>query len=332
MTDQMQSLKTAIISNANGMELQVSNFGATIISLKVPNKQDTLTEVVAGLSSPLDYLKDEYLNQNRCLGSSNGRYAGRISGGGYQIDGTFYELSQHKGEHLHGGFNGFDKKYWNFERVVRDDNPTITLSYTSKHLEEGHPGNLQVSVTYQLLETNELIITYNAKTDAPTHVTLTNHSYFNLNGNGTICNHKLQVKSDRYLDVDFETTIPSGNILDSANTRVDRNELETIARDDFRGFDDTFILTSNKPHARLISEDTGIEMIVDTNQKTFVIFTPKNFDGVTFKDGLTYGDFPAICFEAQNYPDAPNHINFPSTLLLPDETYVNRTSFRFSIY
>ena len=327
----MSSLKTAIISNTNGMELHVSNFGATIISLKVPNKQGTLTEVVVGLSSPLDYLKDDYLNQNRCLGSSCGRYAGRISGGGYKIDGKFYALSQHKGEHLHGGFNGFDKKYWNFESVERHENPTIRLSYTSNHLEEGHPGNLQVSVTYQLLETNELIITYNAETDEPTHVNLTNHSYFNLNGNGTICNHKLQIKSDCYLEVDSKTTIPSGEILSSFGTRVDRNDLDVIANENFRGFDDTFILTTEVNCARLISEDTGIEMIVDTNQTTFVVFTPKNFDNVTFKEGLTYSDFPAICFEAQNYPDAPNHIIFPSSLLLPEEIYENKTSFRFKI-
>ncbi|MEM5566876.1 aldose epimerase family protein [Psychroserpens sp. AS72] len=327
----MSSLKTAIISNANGMELHVSNFGATILSLKVPNKQGQFTDVVVGLSSPLDYLKDDYLNQNRCLGSSNGRYAGRISGSGYKIDGIFYALSQHKGEHLHGGFNGFDKQYWNIESVDRTKNPTIKLTYLSKHLEEGHPGNLQVSVSYQLLESNELIITYSAETDAPTHVNLTNHSYFNLNGNGTICNHKLQIKSDRYLEVDFETTIPSGEILNSSKTRVDRNELETIARHDFRGFDDTFILTSDVSCARLISDDTGIKMIVDTNQPTFVVFTPKNFDNVSFKEGLTYGDFPAICFEAQNYPDAPNHINFPSSLLQPGEVYENRTNFRFKL-
>nr|WP_321224420.1 aldose epimerase family protein [uncultured Psychroserpens sp.] len=326
----MSSLKTAIISNANGMELHVSNFGATILSLKVPNKQKTLTDVVVGLSSPLDYLKTNYLNQNRCLGSSNGRYAGRISGGGYKIDGQFYELSQHNGQHLHGGFNGFDKKYWSFETVERNENPTITLSYTSKHLEEGHPGNLKVTVVYQILESNELVITYTAQTDEPTHVNLTNHSYFNLNGNGTICNHKLQIKSNSYLEVDSKT-IPSGEILSSINTRVDRNNLESIDRGDFKGFDDTFILSSEKDSATLISEETGIEMIVNTNQPTFVVFTPKNFEGISFKEGLVYGEFPAICFEAQNYPDAPNHINFPSSLLLPNATYENKTSFKFKL-
>jgi aldose 1-epimerase len=313
------------------MELHISNFGATILSLKVPNKQGALTDVVVGLSSPLDYLKDDYLNQNRCLGSSNGRYAGRISGGGYKIDGKFYELSQHKGEHLHGGFNGFDKKYWNFERIDRNENPTIKLSYLSAHLEEGHPGNLHVYVTYQLLENNELVITYNAQTDEPTHVNLTNHSYFNLNGNGTICNHKLQVKSDRYLEVDLETTIPSGEILNSVDTRVDRNSLETIAREDFKGFDDTFILKTEVNCAKLISEVTGIEMNVGTNQSTFVVFTPKSFGNISFKEGLTYGVFPAICFEAQNFPDAPNHINFPSSLLQPEEIYENRTCFSFKL-
>jgi len=324
----MSSLKTAIISNKNGMELHVSNFGATILSLKVPNKQGAFTDVVVGLSSPLDYLKDSYLNDNRCLGSTCGRYAGRISGGGYQIDGTFYELSQRNGQHLHGGFNGFDKQYWNFETINRTENPSIKLTYVSQHLEEGHPGNLQLTATYQLLESNELIITYSAITDEPTHVNLTNHSYFNLHGNGTILNHKLQINSNRYLEVDANM-IPSGEILNSKNSRLDRTVLENVARNDFDGFDDTFILSTEKECAKLISEETGIEMIVNTNQPTLVVYTPHDFNGITFKKGLNYDTFPAICFEAQNYPDAPNHINFPSSLLLPGETYKNITSFKF---
>ncbi len=326
----MSTLKTAIISNANGMELHVSNFGATILSLKVPNKQGDLTDVTVGLSSPLDYLKDDYLEKNRCLGSSIGRYAGRISNGGYTIDDHFYELTQRNGQHLHGGFQGFDKQYWNFDNVIRDENPIMTLSYKSTSMEEGHPGNLNVTVTYQLTQDNALIIVYKAQTDAPTHVNLTNHSYFNLNGKGSVIDQKLQIKSNRFLEVDAYT-IPSGKILYSKETGLDRQQLSKIGREDFKGLDDTFILTAEDDCATLICDETGIEMRVSTNQPACVVFTPKNFNDLSFKEGLKYGDYPAICFETQNYPDAPNQIHFPSTLLLPSEDYENRTSFKFSV-
>ncbi len=324
----MSSLKTAIISNKNGMELHVSNFGATILSLKVPNKQNSLTEVVVGLSSPLDYLKSDYLEDNRCLGSSIGRYAGRISGGGFSIDHVFYPLTQRQDIHLHGGFDGFDKQYWDFDTVVRDDNPMMTLSYESPHLEEGYPGHLKASVTYQLLDSNALIVTYRAETDRTTPVNLTNHAYFNLNGKGSVLGHQLQVQSDRFLEVDSQT-VPTGKILTSEDSEMDRRALSKLGRTDFEGFDDTFILTAQQDCARLISEETGIEMTVDTNQPALVIFTPETFGSLSFKEGLVYSAYPAICFEAQNYPDAPNHDTFPSSLLEPGDRYENKTTFSF---
>ncbi|MEM6515645.1 MAG: aldose epimerase family protein [Bacteroidota bacterium] len=326
----MSTLKTAIIANKNGMELHVSNFGATIISLKVPNRDGNLTEVVLGLSSPLDYLKDGYLNENKCLGSSIGRFAGRISGGGFKIDGQFYPLSQKNGQHLHGGFNGFDKRYWKFEDVNKGENPNITLRYVSQHMEEGYPGNLKVSVTYQLLESNELNISYSAKTDKPTHVNLTNHAYFNLNGKGSIVDHLLKINSNKYLEVN-DKNIPSGNILNSEETPFDRNEITEVGRSDFKGFDNVFVLSDNEQAAELISNQSGIKMIVKTNQPALVVFTPENLNGFSFKEGVTYNNYTAICFEAQNFPDAPNHANFPSSLLLPGEIYETTTSFRFSL-
>ncbi|MBR9914030.1 MAG: galactose mutarotase [Algicola sp.] len=328
----MSTLKTAIITNSNGMELHVSNFGATILSLKVPNKQGSLTEVVVGLSSPLDYLKSDYLELNRCLGSSIGRYAGRISNGQFNIDGVSYDLSLKHGVHLHGGFNGFDKKYWNFDAVIRDDNPQMTLTYVSEHMEEGYPGNLKVKVTYQLTASNELIITYKAETDRATHVNLTNHAYFNLNGKGSILSHELQIQSDQYLEVDSQQ-MPTGILLETAANKMDRKERSEIGRQDFDGYDDTFVLNSDvdKAAAILSSEVTGIEMTVFTDQPALVIFTPKAFDQFSFKEGLVFDDYPAICFEAQNFPDAPNHMNFPSSILSPGERYQNTTCFKFSL-
>ena len=326
----MSTLKTAIISNQNGMELHVSNFGATIISLKVPDKSGQLTEVILGLSSPLDYLKDSYLQENKCLGSSIGRFAGRISGGGFELDGRFYPLTRRHGQHLHGGFNGFDKRYWNFNTVNRGENPSMTLNYFSADGEEGYPGNLEVSVTYQLLETDKLIITYKAKTDKPTHINLTNHAYFNLAGQGSILEHQLKIKSKKYLEVD-DNNMPTGTILNSKGTGLDRQDFSEVELDNFQGFDNVFVLESKQNCAGLVSPKSGIKMNVSTNQPALVIFTPEHLNEFIFKEGLSFGRYPAICFEAQNFPDAPNHDNFPSSLLLPGAIYENVTTFGFSV-
>jgi len=312
------------------MELHVSNFGATIISLKVPDKSGQLTEVVLGLSSPLDYLKDSYLHENKCLGSSIGRFAGRISGGGFELNGRFYPLTQRRGQHLHGGFNGFDKRYWNFSAVNRGENPSMTLTYFSADGEEGYPGNLKVTVTYELLETDELIITYKAETDKPTHVNLTNHAYFNLNGKGSILEHQLQINSENHLEVD-DNNIPTGTILNSKGTSLDRQDFFKVGQSDFQGFDNVFVLKSQQNCAELVSPESGIKMTISTNQPALVVFTPERLNEFTLKEGVSYGQYPAICFEAQNFPDAPNHDNFPSSLLRPGHTYENKTSFRFSL-
>lgn len=324
--------EVTLLPNSNKMSLLVSNFGATIMSLKVPNKNEQLVDVVVGLATVSDYTKEEYLNKNLCLGSSIGRYAGRISNGGFKIEGKTYPLHHANKVHLHGGHEGFDKKYWTIEEVVNGNNPFVTLSYLSKHLEEGYPGNLKVSVTYKLTEENELKIIYKATTDKTTHVNLTNHSYFNLNGTGSILNHDLSINSDRYLEVDSQL-IPTGRILNSKNTPFDFNIKSKIDRPDFQGLDDTFILNKTDLKASLSSKETGIKMDVFTNQPAIVVFTPsfKQISGLSFRKGVIYSEFPAICFETQNFPDAPNHPHFPPSTLNPKETYLNESHFKFSI-
>ncbi|WP_299523495.1 aldose epimerase family protein [uncultured Lutibacter sp.] len=327
MVQQIIAIK---LINSNGLELQVSNFGATIISLMVPDKNKELINVVIGLESAEDYIKPIYLEKGLYLGSSVGRYAGRISRGCFKINDEVYPIHHENGVHLHGGKIGLDKKYWEVVSLNEGRNPQVTLSCFSEHLEEGYPGNLKTFVTYQLSEDNEVKITYKAKSDAETHVNLTNHSYFNLDGKGTILDHKLLINSPYYLEVN-EQLIPSGELINSLNTRFDRNKMSLLGRRDFKGFDDTFVFGDERLKALLMSPKKGIQMEVYTNQPAGVVYTPVKLPDLTYKNGVSYSKFSAICFETQNFPDAPNNKIFPTSILKPGEEYINETTFQFSV-
>jgi len=324
----MPILKTKTLTNTNGCSLEVSNYGATIISLKVPNKHGESVNVVAGLSTPEAYTQIPYTKHGLYLGCTIGRYAGRISNSKESnlLKGT--NLTFKDGVHLHGGKHGFDKKYWTFETQKKTQ--TITLSYISKHLEEGYPGNLNVFVTYILTEENEVIIEYTATTDRDTYVNLTNHSYFNLNGAGSILDHHLQIASDSYLEVD-SNLVPTGNNIPVLNSCYDRTQRSKIGNTSFKGYDDTFILNDQLEKASLYSTSSGILMTIATNQSAMVVYTPKIFPELDFKDATVYKAYPAICFENQHFPDAPNNDQFPSSILQPNDIYRNRSLFAFSI-
>ncbi|WP_299838812.1 aldose epimerase family protein [uncultured Tenacibaculum sp.] len=323
-------MNTYILKNKNNLELEISTLGATILSLKVPDKNNKLVNVVVGLSSSDDYSAEHYLQNYLYLGTTVGRYAGRISKSKLHFETEKYPIHTIDGVHLHGGKIGFDKKIWKVENITNSENSSITLSYLSKHLEEGYPGNLNVTVTYTLTENNELKIIYTATTDQTTHVNLTNHAYFNLNGKQSILDHELFIDSDFYLDVD-DQLIPSGRKNPVKETCYDFTEKSKIGSTNLQGLDDTFILNKNHRNAEISSETSGICMEVFTNQPAIVVYTPKRFDGLIFKENAIYSDFPAICFETQHYPDAPNNPDFPSTLLQPDEVYRNETTFKFSV-
>jgi len=318
------------LSNANNLELQVSTLGATILSLKVPDKNKNAINVIVGLSCTDDYQSDLYLETGLYLGTTVGRSAGRISKGQITIDSKVYPIYNVNGVHLHGGKEGFDKKIWNVEALEEGDSPSVTLTYLSKHLEEGYPGNLKVFVTYTLTNKNSLIISYKATTDQTTIINLTNHSYFNLNGNTSILDHELQLNSDFYLDMD-ENLIPTGKINPVKGTPYDFNEKSLIGKDGFKGLDDIFVLKDSIQKAVIASKTSGIQMKVYSNQPAMVIYTPLKFQELPFKDNANYSDFPAICFETQHYPDAPNNEHFPSTILKSEEEYINESVFKFSI-
>ncbi|WP_108804696.1 aldose epimerase family protein [Aquimarina sp. Aq107] len=321
------------LQNTNGGKLKLTNYGASIVSLEIPNKENKLVNVVLGLETVNEYKEVSYHPSAKFLGASIGRYAGRISNGGFELDGNKYEIHQNNGVHLHGGYEGFDKKIWRVDSINHDTNTAI-FSYNSRHLEEGYPGNLKVKAIYHLSEDNDLTITYKAVSDIDTVVNLTNHAYFNLNGSGDILDHTLLLDCPEYLEVDTKQ-LPTGKTKSVTGTKFDFLTSTSLRRLINSGhIDDTFIFNMNKSsHNRISLESSvsGLKMEVKTNQPAVVIFTPENFPDWNFKDQVKYDRFPAICFETQNYPDAPNHKHFPSSLLKAGKHYENKSVFKFSV-
>ncbi|SEK82981.1 aldose 1-epimerase [Aquimarina amphilecti] len=324
------------LRNNRGSKLTLTNYGASIISLEIPNKREELVNVVVGLDSVNDYKEVSYHPSAKFLGASIGRYAGRISNGDFSISNKVYSLYHKDGVHLHGGSEGFDKKVWDVDFIDYGTN-TVGFSYYSRHLEEGYPGNLEVKAIYQLSEDNDLKITYKAISDLDTVVNLTNHAYFNLNGSGSILDHILLLDCFKYLEVNPKQ-LPTGKEKSVTATKYDflkPKSLQCLA--DFGLIDDTLIYSSKKGNsingkkARLIAPNTGISMEIDTNQPAVVIYTPENLPKWNFKNQSVYNRFPAICFENQNYPDAPNHSHFPSSLIKAGETYESKSVFKFLV-
>ncbi|WP_396635101.1 aldose epimerase family protein [Maribacter sp. R86514] len=300
-------MKQVTISNAY-LTLMVLDYGATIQKLLVKGEDGEYTNVVVGYNHPSRYRLDD-----NALGASIGRYAGRISEGGFVLDRERYHLYQEDGVHLHGGKEGFHQKYWTIDEVDNSDKPFIKLSYTSKHLEEGYPGNLTVSVTYKLMN-NALQVIYEGMTDRSTVINLTNHAYFKLDDNPYIDEYDLQLNCPYRLETK-ENLLPTGDIMPVRKTEFDFLLPKKIG---LQRFDTIYIKDiGNEKVAELYSKTSGINMKVYTNQPALVVYTPP--------------DFPSICFEAQNYPDAPNQPDFPKSVLRPGDIYNNISIFKFDI-
>ncbi len=318
------------LQNDNGMKLRITNFAATIMSLEVPDSKGNLTNVVVGFDSLEDYVEKSKTKESKFLGASIGRYAGRISNKKIRIADTEYPIYHENGVHLHGGKSGFDERVWDIDYLNEDD-VSVSLSYLSEDMEEGYPGNLRVKVIYQLTDDNTLKITYRAVSDKDTVVNLTNHAYYNLNGSGTITDHSLQLNCREYLEVG-QKQLPTGKVKPVIHSKFDFLETSDLRRLEKEGIlDDTLIFDPEKEvRATFISRKSGIKMKVCTNQPSVVLYTPEKFPDWNFRKGVEYDMFPAICFETQNYPDAPNHANFPSSFLKAGEYYENCSVFRFS--
>lgn len=314
--------------NKEGLEIQLSDFGGIITNILMPDKNGKTKDVVLGFDT-----LEEYLENPPYFGALIGRVAGRISGAQFTLDGQVYRLSKNNNSgHLHGGITGFNKKLW---EVVLFRQNKLVLKYTSPDGEEGYPGNLGVEVSYSLQNKNELHIEYQAKTDRPTPVNLTNHSYFNLSGSGDILGHKVEIAADRYLESD-EHTFPTGKLLDVKDTAFDFRKAKSI-RSDFEqtngGYDHVFAL-NKKPGklrfaARASEPQSGRSIEVFTNQPGLVFYTANFLENCKGKKGVRYQKQHGLCFEAQHFPDSPNHPEFPNTILQPGELYNQHTVYQF---
>ena len=300
-------MKQVTISN-EFITLIVLDYGATIQKLLVKGKDGSYTNVVVGYNHPSQYrLDDNY------LGCCVGRYAGRISKGGFELDRENFLLYQEDGVHLHGGKEGFNQKYWKIEEVRQKEDPFIKLSYVSKHLEEGYPGNLTVNVTYKLVN-NALQIIHEAITDRSTVVNLTNHSYFKLDDSPFVDNNELQLNCPTTLETDKQL-LPTGNQIPVRGTENDFLLSREIG---IQRLDTPFVKDmGSEKVGELYSPKSGISMKVYTNQPAVIVYTPLDFHG--------------ICFETQNYPDAPNQPDFPTSVLRPGETYNNIAIYKFDL-
>ena len=336
--DQLQSWD---FSNEKGMSMTVINYGGRIASIKVQSKNGDAVDVVLGYDSPEGFLTD-----NSFLGTLVGRYGNRIGNAKFTLNRQEYQLSKNNGENtLHGGPGGFHTKFWSGELFQNNNQDALTLTYLSPDGEEGYPGNLNVKVTYTLTDQNEVVIDYEATTDKPTVVNLTNHAYFNLAGagNGDILGHELQIFADRFTPVDAGL-IPTGELRPVTGTPFDFTAVhpigERIDADDEqikfgKGYDHNFVLNKPKPDsltlAAVVTEpNTGITMEVWTTEPGVQLYTGNFMDGsVIGKGGKAHNYRSAFCLETQHFPDAPNKPEFPTTTLNPGETYKSRTVYTF---
>jgi aldose 1-epimerase len=339
-TAEGQDVSLFTLQNASGMKAALTNYGATVTSLYVPDRNGNFDDVVLGFPSLDGYLKD-----NPYFGSIVGRYGNRIGKGRFALDGVEYKLAANNGEnHLHGGMKGFNKVVWSAEPVKQDSAVGVKFSYLSKDGEEGYPGNLSCAVTYWLTSNNELKIQYHATTDKATPVNLTHHGYFNLAGQGTgdILNHQMEIFADRFTPVD-RGLITTGELRSVEGTPMDFRQPhaigERIGNDDEQlkfglGYDHNWVLNSSNGSlalaARVHEPTTGRVMEVWTTEPGLQFYSGNFLDGtLTGKDGRVYQHRHGLCLETQHFPDSPNKPDFPSTILQPGETYNTETVYRF---
>ncbi len=319
------------LKNQRGMEMSVTNYGGIITSLHAPDRNGEFENVVLGFN---DF--EKYLEDHPYFGAIIGRYANRIANASFELNGEEYTLAANDGEnHLHGGEQGFDKVLWDYE--INDDN-SVTMSYRSRDGEEGYPGNLEVSVTYSLTDENELLISYEAVSDQPTPVNLTNHSYFNLSGDQTtgILDHYLTINADQYTPVNDEL-IPTGELEPVENTAFDFRDSTKIGDqiDEVPGgFDHNFVLNQDEDGVQqvaiLYDEKSGRKMEVYTDKPGLQFYSGNFLNGsIQDSQGRPIEQHAALCLETQYFPDSPNQPQFPSTIIGPNEIYQTNTIYQF---
>lgn len=324
------------LKNKNGMRVSITNYGATVVSIFAPDRNGKFADVVLGCDNVQDYEK-----QDAHLGGLVGRYANRIAHGKFALNGVEYHLPKNNGDNtLHSGV-GFDRQVWK----AKPKGSALELTFTSQDGDQGFPGNLKVKVIYRLTDKNELAIDYSAKANKPTVVNLTNHSYFNLagEGQGNILDNQVIIYADRITPVD-ETLIPDGSLRPVKGTpldftvampvgaRIDDKDQQLVYG---RGYDHNWVLNKRDAEMALAAQvyepKSGRQMEVLTTEPGLQFYTGNFLDGTIHgKAGKTYAQRTALCMETQHFPDSPNQPNFPSTTLLPGKTYHTMTTYRFS--
>ncbi len=321
------SVHSYILENKNGMQAEVITYGATIKSLKIPIN-NKLIDVVLGFSDLDSYIKSYDLPSAPYFGTTVGRYAGRIHKGSFSLNNKIFRLNQNNNENtLHGGFVGFGRKIWNVANITTGENPSITLSLLSEDSEENFPGELQVALTYILTEENELKLEYKATTTEDTIINLTHHSYFNLNGHDSdVLDQTMFINSDKILETTAEG-IPTGEFTSLASHDFDFRTFKNCPS----VIDNSFVVESkNAVAAKLFSQKNNLEMIVYTDQPSVHVYVGGNcFNILKGKENTDYHSVSGICFETQNFPDAPNHQHFPNSVLKKGDEYIQKTTYKF---
>ena len=328
-----------ILRNKNNMEVCITNFGGRIVSVMVPDKDGQMRDVVLGFDSIQDYI-----SKPSDFGASIGRYANRINQGKFTLDGVEYQLPRNNYGHcLHGGPQGFQYRVYD---AVQLNPQELQLTYVAKDGEEGFPGNITCKVLMKLTDDNAIDIQYEAETDKPTIVNMTNHSYFNLDGDaGSNAEHLLTIDADYYTPVD-STFMTTGEIVPVEDTPMDFrtpmpvgeriNDFDFVQLKNGNGYDHNWVLNAkgdiNRRAASLKSQKTGIVLDVYTNEPGVQVYAGNFLDGsLTGKKGITYNQRASVCLETQKYPDTPNKPEWPSAVLRPGETYNSHCIFKFSV-
>jgi len=337
-TEDGQPVDLYILTNKNGMESTITNYGGTVVSLIVPDRNGKRDDVVLGYDNLAGYATGKAY-----IGATVGRYANRIAHATFTLDGTTYTMAKNDGDnHLHGGFN---KRVWTAKDVSSSAGQALELTYLSKDGEEGFPGNLPVKVVYTLTDQNELRIDYSATTDKDTILNLTNHAYFNLagQGNGDILQQQVMIQADRFTPIDA-TSIPTGELRNVKGTPFDFTKTTAIGaridQDDQqlklgRGYDHNFVLNGDTMRALFLAAQaydphSGRLLEVFTTEPGIQLYTGNFLDGIHGKDGKVYNRRYAFCLETQHFPDSPNHPNFPSAELKPGQHFQSTTVYKFS--
>jgi aldose 1-epimerase len=326
------------LRNTAGTKVQLSSLGAAIISAEVPDRKGHHENVILGYES-----LDGYRNDSSFLGYTIGRFANRLAGGTFLIDGKRYTVDQNEGGNtLHGGRAGFHSKNWRAEVIERADTPTVRFSLESPDGDQGFPGTVVATTTYALLPDNTLTIDFSASADAPTVVNMTNHAYFNLGGagSGDILSHTLQLEADSYTATDPQL-IPTGEVVPVTGSYLDFTKPLTVGSrramwpDKLPGYDHNFVVRGTpgtlRRAAMLIDPTSGRSLEVLTTAAGIQVYSGIHLKNIAGRDGRTYQQYGGICLEAQNFPDAPNHPHFPSAIVRPGRLYSETIHYRFGV-